>query len=116
MIDQSQIQDVCDQIVRQTRPQKVILFGSHAAGTATADSDVDLLVILPFDGSPIAKEVEVSLGLKHPFSLDLLVRTPEHIAYRLSINDPFIREIMEKGQVLYDAAGAGVGAEGGRRL
>lgn len=110
VVHRSDIQVVCDQIVRHARPHKVILFGSHAAGAAMADSDVDLLVILPFEGSAIQKEVEVSLGIRHEFPLDLLVRTPEQIAYRLSIGDPFIREIMEKGQVLYDAAGVGVGA------
>jgi predicted nucleotidyltransferase len=34
-------------IVRRFHPVKIILFGSQARGMATADSDVDLLVILP---------------------------------------------------------------------
>ena len=36
--------------------------------------------------------------------MDLLVRSPEEIAYRLSYNDWFLREITEKGEVLYEAA------------
>jgi len=41
------------------RPQRVILFGSHARGTAGEDSDVDLLVILPFEESPLRKSVDI---------------------------------------------------------
>lgn len=35
--------------------------------------------------------------------MDLLVRTPEKIRERLSLGDPFIRSILEKGKVLYEA-------------
>jgi len=37
-------------IVRQFRPERVILFGSHARGEAGPDSDVDLLVVMPVHG------------------------------------------------------------------
>jgi uncharacterized protein len=112
MIDRHEIQDLCFQIVREFRPQKVLLFGSHAGGAPNAGSDVDLLVIMPFEGSPIRKAGAISLRLTHRFPVDLLVRTPEHITQRLAMNDPFIREIMEKGEVLCDAAGVGVGQQG----
>ncbi|MBI3656986.1 MAG: nucleotidyltransferase domain-containing protein [Acidobacteria bacterium] len=47
-----QIQDLCEQIVRVANPQKVILFGSDAYGKPNEDSDVDLLVVMPFADSP----------------------------------------------------------------
>lgn len=112
MVDHREIQGVCEQIVRAFKPHKIILFGSHASGVPTPDSDVDLLVIMAFEGSPIRKAAEVALQIEHRFPLDLLVRTPEHVAQRVAMNDFFVREIMEKGRVLYDADRVGVGAEG----
>jgi len=111
MVDRQAIQDVCDQIVSGFHPLKIVLFGSHATGQPTADSDVDLLVIMPFEGSPARKAYEIDLRLRHRFPLDVLVRTPEYLEQRRALNDFFIREIMETGQVLYDAAHAGVGSE-----
>jgi predicted nucleotidyltransferase len=109
MVDFRDIQAVCAQIVREFNPRKVILFGSHAGGTPTADSDVDLMVILPFEGSPLRMAGEIRARLDHRFPMDLLVRTPEHIQERIRLNDFFIRDILSEGRVLYDAAGAGVG-------
>ena len=97
-------------------PEKVILFGSHAAGTATEDSDVDILVIMPFKGKPAQMALEILNRLNPKFPIDLIVRTPEQIEDRLAKGDFFIKEIMEKGKVLYEAADAGMGAKGGRGL
>ena len=72
---------------------KVILFGSYAEGRATPDSDVDLLVVTPFKGSSIDKSVEIHMQVRPPFSVDLLVRTPQAIDKRLCMGDQFIRSI-----------------------
>ena len=40
------IQKLADQIVERFKPCRVILFGSYATGMPTADSDVDLLVVM----------------------------------------------------------------------
>ena len=40
-----------EQIARDFNPQKIILFGSYAHGNPTWDSDVDLLVVMPFPGA-----------------------------------------------------------------
>jgi len=50
MVAMSGIQTVVDRIAQAFDPERVVLFGSHARGTATKDLDVDLLVILPFEG------------------------------------------------------------------
>ena len=50
----AQIRDYCAAVAREFRPEKIILFGSYAYGKPTPDSDVDLLVILPFPGNEIA--------------------------------------------------------------
>jgi len=41
-------------------------------------------------------------------ALDLLVRTPQQISRRLAMGDSFIREILERGKVVYEANYQGV--------
>lgn len=109
MVSRSAIQTACDAIVEGFRPEKVILFGSHAYGSPGDSSDVDLLVIMPFEGSPIRKAAEISVRIPRGFPVDVLVRTPEFVQERLALNDFFVQEIMRKGHVLYDAADARMG-------
>ncbi|HEY1719331.1 MAG TPA: nucleotidyltransferase domain-containing protein [Verrucomicrobiae bacterium] len=106
MILRRQIQDFAEKVAREFRPQKIILFGSHAYGRPGEDSDVDLLVIMPFRGSSHDKAVEIDLRLQRNFPMDLIVRTPAKVRERVRLGDGFMREIMEKGQVLYDVARA----------
>lgn len=103
MATMRQIEDVSHQIAQQFHPERILLFGSYAWGTPSPDSDVDLLVIIPFEGKPVAKSVEMRLKVKPPFPVDLLVRTPEKVRERLALGDPFIRSILEEGKVLYEA-------------
>jgi uncharacterized protein len=68
------------------------------------------MVILPFEGHWAYKAVEIRQKLPiYDFPLDLLVRTPQQVAARLAIGDPFMREIVEQGKVLYESAYARVG-------
>lgn len=102
MVTQKDIQATCDDIVREFAPLQVILFGSYACGTATEDSDVDLLVVMDIPESETRRQaVEIRQRIPHRFSIDLLVRSPEEMAYRISHNDWFLREITERGEVLY---------------
>jgi predicted nucleotidyltransferase len=100
---QAYIQQICERIAQRYHPEKIILFGSHAYGQPTAESDVDLLVVMDFVGSPLQQAIKISreLGLVTP--LDLLVRTAAQVQERLRIEDPFMREIIERGKVLYEA-------------
>lgn len=102
-VSEAQIAQLCEQIVREFRPQKVILFGSYAYGQPSPDSDVDLLVVLPFDGSSREQAAKIRGQIDTPIALDLLVRTPEQISERLAMDDFFVREITEHGKVLYEA-------------
>lgn len=97
------IKKFCSQLAREFQPQKIILFGSYAHGNPHRDSDVDLLVILPFKGESAHKAVEMRMRVPSPFPLDLLVRTPEKIKERLAMDDWFLQDILTKGKVLYEA-------------
>ena len=96
------------------RPEKIILFGSYAYGNPTEDSDVDILVVMPHKGASYLKASEISTKVRNAFPMDLLVRSPAIIRQRIAWNDFFLREITEKGKVLYDAAREGVGRKGRR--
>ncbi len=102
MVTQKDIQATCDDIVREFAPLQVILFGSYAYGTPTEDSDVDLLVVMDIPESETSRQAaEIWQRIPRSFSMDLLVRSPQEIAYRISHNDWFLREITESGKVLF---------------
>ena len=104
MVSRKDIQATCDDIVREFKPLQVILFGSYAYGTPKEYSDVDLLVVMPVaDSEKRNQAVEIRERIPRRFSMDLLVRSPEDIAYRISHNDWFLREVTEKGEVLYES-------------
>ena len=98
-----QIAQLCEQIVHEFHPQKVILFGSYAYGQPSPDSDVDLLVVMPFEGSSREQAAKIRSHIETSVALDLLVRTPEQLSERLAMDDFFVREITEQGKVLYEA-------------
>ena len=106
MIDMQSIEEMTARIVQEFAPEQIILFGSYAYGTPTADSDVDLLVILPFEGKAPRKSLEILNKINPKFAVDLLVCTPEQVQQRLAWNDFFLQEIIEQGKVLYEAAHA----------
>ncbi len=101
MITPAQIQRVSDEIARKFQPERIILFGSYAYGTPTEDSDVDLLVVLSFEGRKAKKATEIRLAVRARFAMDLIPITPERLQERLAMNDFFLREITEKGKVLH---------------
>ena len=96
-------------------PDKIILFGSFAYGTPHADSDVDLLVIMSAR-SQGGQAYKIRMALLAPFAMDLIVRTPDTMKWRLEEGDSFLREIMSKGKVLYEKTDGRVGKKSGRGL
>ena len=101
-------------VAEQFRPDKIILFGSHAYGTPHEGSDVDILVIMPARNE-LDQSLKISLAVTAPFPMDLIVRTPQKISSRLKSGDSFHTEIVTKGRVLYEERNARVGAKSGRR-
>jgi predicted nucleotidyltransferase len=116
-IPMSAIRRFARQIALRFHPEKIILFGSYAYGTPHEESDVDLLVIMPAR-NVIDQSVRIELAIDRPFALDLIVRTPNQIKRGLQPDDCdwFLREIIEKGKVLYEAPHRAVGSQGRGRL
>jgi predicted nucleotidyltransferase len=101
MVTQEQVQELADDIARKFKPEKIILFGSYAYGKPTPDSDVDLLVLLPFEGKPWKTAAMIRSQIRPKFPLDLLARTSQQLQARIEMEDFFMREISERGQILY---------------
>ena len=89
-------------IVERFDPDKIILFGSHARGDAGSDSDVDLLIVMPVEGSRREKQLEVRVAL--PASrvpVDVVVTRPEDFAWRKNVVGTIERPAAREGKVLY---------------
>ena len=102
-------------IAERFHPERIILFGSYAYGTPHADSDVDILVIMPARNQ-IDQAVRIDCAIDPPFPLDLIVRTPKNLKWRLEEGESFHTEIVSKGKVLYEKNDKGMGAKGRSRL
>ncbi len=57
---------------------------------------------MPFEGRPTKQAIEILNRLNALIPIDLLVRTPEQVRERLALGDQSIREIVERGKVLYE--------------
>src|SRR6202453_389074 len=70
-------------VAERFQPDKIILFGSYAYGTPHADSDVDILVVMPARNQ-LDQAVKIELACDPPFPLDIIVRTPKNVGWRLT--------------------------------
>jgi predicted nucleotidyltransferase len=100
---QARIRQLCTRIAREFKPEKIILFGSHASGRPTPESDLDLMVVMQFEGDPLEQAVTMLNRLNMLIPIDLLARTPEQVQQRLEMGDSFMRDIIERGEVMYEA-------------
>ncbi len=114
-VPMSAIRRFARQIAEKFRPDKIILFGSYASGNPHAESDVNLLVVMPARNE-IDQAVRIVLAFESPFSLDLIVRTPKRIERDLKDGDWFLNEVLAKGDILYEATDRTLGPKGRGRL
>lgn len=104
MVKRAQIRAFSEAVAREFHPQRIVLFGSYADGHPTENSDVDLLVIMARTRDRGERmSVRIRQAIPRDFPLDLLVRTPSEVAKRLRWGDPFMCELLEKGDVMYEA-------------
>lgn len=102
------------QVAERFKPDKIILFGSFAYGEPNEDSDVDLLVVMDC-ANEFTQRLRIRKALRAPFAMDLVVRTPGELQERIELNDWFLREIIEKGKVLYAKSHARMGSKSRKR-
>ncbi len=98
----AQIERIVKRIVKKFRPEKIILFGSQAHGDAGPDSDIDLLVVMDFEGSKLDMMVDLQ-GTVDPIvvRMDILVTTPKDFAWRKDVVGTIEWPACREGKVLY---------------
>ena len=101
--DYPMLDDITKKIVEHFHPRRIILFGSHARGEATADSDLDLFVEMETQATPPERAVEVSsiFGLR-PWSMDLVVYTPAEVERLRGVHGTLLSAIEAEGRPLYE--------------
>jgi predicted nucleotidyltransferase len=103
MVTFQAIQDAALQIAERFKPERIILFGSYAYGKPNEDSDVDYMVL--FSQRKVSdRDLAIRSVIKFDFPVDLLVRSRAEFERRIALEDFFLREINDKGVVLYEAA------------
>ena len=97
------LEQITRTIVERFHPRRIILFGSRARGEATSESDLDLFVEMETQARPPERAVEVSsiFGLR-PWSLDVLVYTPEEVQRLRKVSGTLVSVIEAEGKVLYE--------------
>jgi HEPN domain-containing protein/predicted nucleotidyltransferase len=96
------LEAIVERLVTGYDPDRIILFGSHAAGDARGDSDVDLLIVKQTDKRPIDRRIEVERLLgDRSIPLDMIVYTPEELRRLFAAGSPFVEAVIEHGRVLY---------------
>jgi predicted nucleotidyltransferase len=104
MVSDEMLRLATDRLVQEFHPERIILFGSHARGTADAHSDVDLLVVCSIQGSRRALMVAMDRALRGlSFARDVIVMTPDEFESDRHIPGTVARPAWREGRVLYEA-------------
>lgn len=115
VVPRSAIRRFARQVAELFQPEKIILFGSYAYGRPRADSDVDILVVMQARNQH-DQAVRIRWKVPAPFPMDLIIRTPSNLSWRLTEGESFHTEIVTKGKVLYEKSRTRMGAKGRKRL
>ena len=91
-----------ERIVQEFQPERIILFGSYANGTPSVDSDIDILVILHFEGKSFRKSLEILNKIDEHYAIDLMAFRPDDVKRRYEEGDPLVRCALDKGKILYE--------------
>ena len=98
------IDNIKDSILRFVPARRIYLFGSHAYGNPTEESDIDIFVVTPDDTEDLRHlfaKIKGDLGLKDIFCIDLCFDTESSFHAR-RLNRKFERTIYQKGRILYE--------------
>ncbi len=99
----NQLPEITKRIVQTSHPDKIILFGSYARGNFGADSDLDLLVIVPGVKHLREESIRVRRALRGLLApVDLVMATPEQIARLGNVAGMIYQSALSEGKVLYE--------------
>ena len=97
------LEEIVRRLVEGLRPEKIILFGSHAYGKPNEASDIDLLVVVSESEEPrhrrARKAYSYLRGLTAP--TELIVLTQQEIEQAASMPASLVNQAIQRGRVLY---------------
>jgi predicted nucleotidyltransferase len=103
MVEESDIRQVARRIGEAARAERVLLFGSYARGTASPDSDVDLMVVAQSDLPRFKRSRALYRAIRpHPFPMDILVFTPEEVERGKEAKTSFVSAILDEARTVYE--------------
>jgi predicted nucleotidyltransferase len=106
---EAQLQALLQTLIERVQPEKVVLFGSYAEGTATPQSDIDLLVIVESDLQRDRRQEAISRALRpRRVPVDILAYTPAEVQHCMETPASFVRHILTTGKVVYDRHSLGL--------
>ena len=105
-INDSLLQEIVTRIVRQSNPQRIILFGSRARHDARPESDLDLLVVAE-DRRPRALRASELYGVLSdiPVAMDIVVYQSDEILEWSNVPQAFVTTAVREGMLLYENHG-----------
>jgi predicted nucleotidyltransferase len=102
-MDPTMLKDVLETIKARFHPERIVVFGSHASGAATEESDVDLLIVADTDLPPKERFPAVSrLLADYPASFDVILKTPEEFRRFRSVVNHIVYFADRYGKVVYE--------------
>ncbi len=95
---------VVEKIIKEIKPEKIILFGSYARGDFNQDSDLDIFIIKDGEESSRIMRRKVDALLRgRKFAVDLWVRKPKEVEWNFRAKNPFyLYHIFKEGKVVYE--------------
>src|SRR5450759_370645 len=84
-----------DRIIRAFAPERIVLFGSYAKGTAESGSDLDLLVVADIEGDAVLhlRRARQLVAASFP-PVDVVLCTPEDVSEAPSAKSPFLLSVL----------------------
>lgn len=102
-IDPVLLSEVTKRVAETVHPEKIILFGSHAWGTPTEDSDLDIFVVVTSSDEPAYRRVrpiyKALRGLKVP--VDIIMQTRAEVERSRNVATSLVKKVMEEGRILH---------------
>lgn len=96
------ISRVLERLVRNFAPERIVLFGSYAKGTACPGSDVDLLVVADLEGDPVVHLRRARQLVADSFPpVDVVLCTSEEVAESPTARSPFLLSVLGSGITVY---------------
>lgn len=107
MFSEELINILSDKIQTNVKPDKIILFGSYANGLQHEESDIDLFIIKDVKKEKVRdlklsiKKAIRNIVIKNKIDVDILLDSQKRINQRIRLGDLFLKEIIEKGKIIY---------------